>query len=113
MSLTWRRPAQSGGGVEPLPSGEGPHVGVGLLRGEGQRRLGPAQLVQQLVEAADVVLEADVAVYVHGLVQVREEVGEQQWRHLAHQDVAELLRQGELQEINAIKSKIILRQVIT
>ena len=49
--------AEAGGGVDALPAGEGAHVGVGLLGGEGEARLGLLELVKGLVEVADVVLE--------------------------------------------------------
>lgn len=73
-----------------MPAGEGLHVSLGLLRRHGDGLLAPLHLLDHIVEMTNVVLEDQLSADVDGVVEVREEVGEYEWGHVAHDDLAEL-----------------------
>ena len=54
----WRRPAQLGGRVDPLPAPEGAHVRVGLLRGHPDGLTVLLHLLKNFVEVSDVILNS-------------------------------------------------------
>ena len=53
----WRRTAELGLRVEPLPAAEGLHVGLGLLRGHADGLLATLHLLDDVVQVADIVLD--------------------------------------------------------
>ena len=74
-----------------MPTSKGLHVSLGLLWRHGDGLLPPLHLLDDVVQMADVVLENQLSADVDGVVEVREKVGEYEWGHIAHDDLAELL----------------------
>ncbi len=73
-----------------MPAGKSLHISLGLLWSHCDGLLAPLHLLDDVVKMSDVVLKDQLSADVDGVVEIREEVGEYEWGHVAHDDLAEL-----------------------